>query len=76
MIGNRNDHERRHAGLRPYECPVAGCQKSYFRKYQLVSHGQSIMHRDIPTELFSLLMFNMPTPDLTVSGVALPQHPR
>jgi hypothetical protein len=66
VIGNRNDHVRRHTGIKPYKCPVPGCNLSYFRKYQLVSHGRSKKHRHIPAGHFGLLVENMPTPDLSI----------
>ena len=66
VIGNRNDHMRRHAGIKPYKCPMPGCNHSYFRKYQLMSHGRSKKHSSISTRLFAFLVQNMPTPDLSV----------
>lgn len=64
-IGNRNDHERRHAKDKPYVCPVPGCNVSYYRKYQLVQHGKSRKHRDLPREYFSRLMDAYPQVQLT-----------
>ena len=64
-IGNRNDHERRHVSYRPYVCPVSGCKKAYFRKYELRAHGNSKAHRHLPKGAYSQLMSEMDTPNLS-----------
>jgi hypothetical protein len=46
---------------------VDGCNQSYFRKYQLLKHGESLKHRDLPAGLFTLLLSDMPSPDLTIN---------
>ena len=55
-IGNRNDHERRHYGDKPYHCPVKGCNACYYRKYQLLNHGKSRKHKNIPKSTFGKLL--------------------
>jgi zinc finger protein GLIS2 len=54
--GNKHDHERRHAGVKPYLCPVAGCNMAYYRKYELVKHGSSIKHKNLMSGFFEFLM--------------------
>ena len=72
VIGNRNDHVRRHLKVKPYNCPVAGCTHSYFRKYQLVYHGRSRKHRHIHPEQFRRLMDEMETTDLSLTKKSQP----
>jgi hypothetical protein len=67
-IGNRNDHERRHTGERPYHCPIVGCDKSFYRKGLLLSHADSVKHRNLPAGWFKYLVSEMPAPDLRVRG--------
>ena len=57
-IGNRNDHQRRHNGDKPYKCPVDGCTASYYRKYQLLYHGNSRKHKNMPKNIFGRLLEN------------------
>ena len=59
VIGNRNDHQRRHEGTRPFTCPIPGCEKAFYRRYQLTAHGRSKQHRNIPQDEFSYLLLKM-----------------
>ena len=51
--------------IKPYHCPIPGCNKCYYRKYQLVYHGRSLTHRDVRPETFAFLVKQMPPPDLS-----------
>jgi hypothetical protein len=47
-IGNKNDHERRHNGTKPYSCTQ--CNVKYYRRYQLTKH-KAKKHPSEPKEI-------------------------
>ena len=48
--GNKDDHERRHNMERPFQCPVNGCVKAYYRKIQLIKHHAKHHSDVVPTQ--------------------------
>ena len=62
VVGNRNDHQRRYEGIRPFTCPIAGCKKAFYRRYSLTAHGRSKQHKNIPHEKFLSLLLKMHSP--------------
>ena len=43
---NRDDHQKRHNEIRGFKCPVPGCQWSFYRKRELIIHGNSLLHKE------------------------------